>query len=190
MRKVAEVKNNDLLILFSGGSDSFLMSEIALKCRYNPLILFINYEQKMALEEYDKAFNYVNKYELNFILQPLRLQIDSALTGNKISGKYENVNENYVPQRNTMFLSIASSIAENFGIDKIWIGCDWSDNLGEFPDCKQEYINKFNELLTLSGSRKIEVECPIMGLTKENVKLILKDFGFDEDEYFSGYGEN
>jgi len=94
----------------------------------------------------------------------------------------------YVPFRNTIFLSLASSIAENNNINKIWFGPDWSDNLGDFPDCKQDYINKFNDMLKIAGSTQITVEAPLLGFTKENIIKLLDSFGIDSQEYFSGYG--
>ena len=53
----------------------------------------------------------------------------------------------YVPGRNTIFISIAFSIAENLGINMIWHGADYTDRLNFFPDCYQEYFVAFNELL-------------------------------------------
>ena len=117
------------------------------------------------------------------------LGISSGLTGAGEKNESGDVNEFHVPGRNTMFLSLAFSKAESLGIDTIWIGCDWSDMLNLFPDCYPEYIIRVNELFKVAGPKKITVEAPLMGLTKENIMKLLKSQDVDEKQIFSGYGD-
>ena len=69
----------------------------------------------------------------------------------------------------------------------IWIGCDYSDRLNLFPDCYQEYIVKFNEILKYAGPKEIKIEAPLMGMTKEFILELLESTGIKKDELFSGY---
>ena len=180
----------DVLILYSGGADSRLLLEIAIKLNLNPFCLFIDYGQKIKGEEMQKMINGCEKYSVDkktVIINGLGL--NSGLTGTLEKGRFEDVHPMSVPRRNTIFLSIASSFAENLGINKIWFGPDWSDNLNSFPDCKQEFINKFNELSKINGSTTITVEAPVLGLTKEMViEHLDKIYKVEKTEYFSGYG--
>lgn len=181
---------NDLLILYSGGADSRLLLEMALKMKYNPYCLFIDYKQLIKESEYPKCFKTLTDLKVdNSFVKIQGLDIESGLTGRGTKGLYENVHEMYVPRRNTFFLSIASSVAENLGIETIWIGPDWSDYLGEFPDCKQVFIDRFNKLSEVNGSSKIIVEAPLMGFTKSMVIKMLDSLNVSKDEYFSGYGD-
>lgn len=178
-----------ILILYSGGADSRLMLEFANKICLSPYCLLIDYGQlhkeellvaKTQLEELDLPYQIVNISNLN---------INSGLTGDGIKNDIGKVHEMHVAGRNSMFLSIAFSIAESKGINTIWIGCDWSDRLNLFPDCYQEYLIKINETFKIAGPKPIKVEAPLMGLTKENVLRLLKSFGVEEKEIFSGYGD-
>jgi 7-cyano-7-deazaguanine synthase len=117
------------------------------------------------------------------------LGINSGLTGDGTKDKTGEVHEMYVPGRNTMFLSIAFSIAESKDIDMIWLGSDWDDRLNLFPDCYQEYIYAMNFAFQFAGPKPIKVEAPLAGLSKLNIMKSLKFAGIQEHEIFSGYGE-
>ena len=88
-----------------------------------------------------------------------------------------------------MFVGIAASVAEDIGADTIWMGNDWSDYLNEFPDCKQEWIGRLGKVLEINGPNRINLEGPLMGLTKENILKMLKQRGVKGEDIFSGYGE-
>jgi 7-cyano-7-deazaguanine synthase len=180
--------NHDLVILYSGGADSRLMLEFAKEFGLNPFCVLVDYGQ-IHQEELRFAKSHLEKlmidYQLVFISG---LQIDSGLTGNGIKNETGEVHEMHVPGRNTMFLSVAYSIAESRGIDTIWLGSDWDDRLNLFPDCYQEYIVAMNELFKLAGPKPIAVEAPLSGISKVNIMTMLKRKGVDESEIFSGYG--
>lgn len=181
----------DLVILYSGGSDSMLMLKLALDLGKKPLAVLIDYGQK-HIKELEFAQEQLNKLKVDYQSVTLSgLNINSGLTGDGIKGQYENVSVYNVPARNSMFLTIAAGIAESNEIKEIWIGCDMSDFYGEFPDCKQEYIGMINKLFKIAFTYPITVEAPLLGMTKEMVLSILKNhFGISETEVYSGYGEH
>lgn len=186
------MNKDKVLVLFSGGADSVLLIELAERLYPNPpFALMIDYNQ-FHKEELNKAKEYLKtKLVSNKVVNISNLDIDSALTGKGTKGLYKNVSQYYIPGRNSIFLSIAFSVAESMGIDKIWIGCDWSDRQGEFPDCSQEFIYKLNDLFKISGSYPISVEAPLLGFSKELVLSLLdKFFNVDMTSIYSGYGEH
>jgi 7-cyano-7-deazaguanine synthase len=178
-----------ILILYSGGADSRLMLEFANKICLSPYCLLIDYEQ-LHVEELLAAEKQLQELDIPFQTVSIdNLKINSGLTGDGIKNRTGEVHEMHMPGRNSIFLSIAFSIAESRDIDTIWIGCDWSDRLSLFPDCYQEYLVKINEMFKIAGPRPIKVEAPLMGLSKENVLKLLKSFGVEEKDIFSGYGD-
>jgi 7-cyano-7-deazaguanine synthase len=178
-----------ILILYSGGADSRLMLELAHKIGLSINCLLINYDQ-LHSEELSIAKKQLEELEIPYQTVDLKnLNINSGLTGDGIKDDSGDVHEMYVPGRNTVFLSIALSIAESKDIKTIWLGCDWSDRLNLFPDCYQEYIVQINELFKIAGPKSIKVEAPLMGLSKKNIFGLLKSFGVDEGDIFSGYGD-
>jgi 7-cyano-7-deazaguanine synthase len=180
---------HNLVILYSGGADSRIMLEFAKSFDKTPYCVLIDYEQ-LHQEELSFARSHLLKENICFQIVKIKdLNINSGLTGNGTKDETGEVHEMYVPGRNTMFLSIAYSIAESRGIDTIWLGSDWDDRLNLFPDCYQEYIVAINELYKVAGPYPIKVEAPLSGWSKENIITYLKKSGVQEHEIFSGYGD-
>ncbi len=179
--------NDRIVILYSGGADSRLMLEFAKLMKKEIILLSIDYNQLHSQE-----LIFVNKIckqeKLKHVKVKLDVPVNSALTGDGKKNMSGLVHEFHVPGRNSMFLSIAFSIAESNNCDSIWIGCDWSDRLHLFPDCYQEYLVKINELFKVAGPFEIKVEAPLLGLSKENVLSLLQNAKIDDKEFFSGYG--
>jgi len=179
----------DLLVLFSGGADSVLMIQMAKLMNKDPYCVVIDYEQ-LHQQELDAAYDYLREEGIDWQTVKISgLKINSGLTGSGEKNESGEVHEMYVPGRNTIFISIAFSIAENLGIDTIWHGADYTDRLNFFPDCYQNYFVAFNELLQHAGPKDIEVEAPLLGLSKENILKILEYYGIDMEKIFSGYGD-
>jgi len=179
----------DLVILYSGGADSRLMLEAAKELDLNPYCLMIDYEQ-LHPQELQFAKSHLEKAMVDHQTVKISgLNINSGLTGNGVKDETGEVHEMHVAGRNTMFLSIAFSIAESKGINMIWLGSDWDDRLNLFPDCYQEYIVTMNEVFKLAGPKPISVQAPLTGLSKENIIKMLKKRGIGEHEIFSGYGD-
>lgn len=181
--------NSDLIVLFSGGADSTLLLNLARSINKKPLALMIDYGQ-LHIEElkFAKEFVEKNKFE-NMIIKIDGFNVNSALTGSGEKGTYEGVNIHNVPQRNTIFLSLAAGIAESKGINEIWFGANWEDYENLFPDCLQEYIGKMNNLLAISGSKPVKVYAPLLGMSKELIERLLISYKIDQEDIYSGYGE-
>ena len=180
-------EKEDLVILFSGGADSIFLLELAAQFEKNPFCVLFDYNQK-HVQELNFAKKYLNKRNITFREVKLDLNVDSALTGNLQEGKFENVSEFYVPARNSIFLSIASSISEDLDISEVWFGADWSDMEHEFPDCTQTFIDNMNRLLKSGMSKPVKVYAPLLGFTKEMVLDVLKSLNlYNGKDFFSGY---
>ncbi len=184
-----EKKNYDLVILYSGGADSRLMLEFAKEMGRTPYCIMVDYGQ-LNIDELKFAKSHL---EENFIDSQTvilgGLKVNSGLTGDGIKDETGDVHEMHVPGRNTMFLSIAYSIAESKGINTIWLGSDWDDRLNLFPDCYQEYIVAMNEVFKIAGPKPINIQAPLSGLSKIGIIRLLKNKGIGEHEIYSGYGD-
>lgn len=179
----------DLVILFSGGADSTLLLKMAEKLGKKPLALMIDYGQ-LHIQELEFAKRYCEKNKIkNMTIKIDGYEVNSALTGNGEKGIYQGVNIHNVPQRNSIFLTLAAGIAESKNIVEIWFGANWQDFELNFPDCLQTYIGKMNELLKISGVKPITVYAPLLGMSKELIIEMLKNYGMEKNEIFSGYGE-
>jgi 7-cyano-7-deazaguanine synthase len=180
--------NKDIVMLYSGGADSALMLRLAIMSGRKPYCLLIDYGQK-HLEELKFAKDQLDKLGVAYqIIKIDGLNVDSGLTGSLDEQRWENVHAMNVPGRNTIFIGLAISVAENMGIDEVWYGPDYSDRINLFPDCYQEYVVRMNEVLAISGVKPIQLVAPLLGMSKELILETLdKFFEVTEDQLHSGY---
>jgi 7-cyano-7-deazaguanine synthase len=178
----------DIVMLYSGGADSMLMLKLALMSGKTPYALLIDYGQK-HIEELEFAKEQLMNEKVQYqVVRVEGLNIDSGLTGSLTESRWDNVHEMNVPGRNTIFIGLAISVAENMGIDEVWYGPDYSDRINLFPDCYQEYVVKMNEVLAISGVRPIKLVAPLLGMTKEMILDILENqYGIKQYHMHSGY---
>ena len=181
--------NEDLIVLYSGGADSTLLLKMAIEMGKKPFALMIDYQQ-LHIEELEFAKKYLVKNNIkNITVRIEGYNVNSALTGIGVKAIYEGVNIHYVPQRNTIFISIAAGIAESENIPEIWLGANWQDFELDFPDCLQQYIGKMNKLLEISGPKPIKVYAPLLGMEKYMIHSLMNLYGIKQEDVFSGYGE-
>jgi len=180
---------SDLIIMYSGGSDSRLLLELALSMKLKPYCVLFNYGQK-HIKELEFAMNQLDSKHIDYQIVKIQdLDINSGLTGNLIESQYDNVHAMNVPSRNLIFTSLAAAIAESEGISTMWYGANWEDFKNKFPDCVQEWVGKVNELLKINSSVVIKLETPLIGFSKENILKLSEYYGINQDDVFSGYGD-
>ena len=156
------------IVLLSGGLDSTTMLRIVQEMKYEVHAITFSYGQRHSVE-IDAAKKVAQKYGIqNHRIVNIDLFGGSALTDNSLelnkSGKInaydpekENIPLSYVPARNTIFLSYALGFAEVIDAQKIFIGINAIDYSG-YPDCRPEYLKKFNELAKLATAVGVKNE--------------------------------
>lgn len=171
------MKTKDLaVVLLSAGMDSAVCASVASQ-NYRLAFLHFQYGQKAK----DKELECFHK--LTEFFKPERTQIvylsflkefgGSSLVSDEmeIPEKGEpGIPSTYVPFRNGIFLSIAAAWAEIIRARKIFIGVNEVDFSG-YPDCRREFIEVFNQAIN-KGTKPdthIEIETPIIGLTKKEI---------------------
>ena len=193
------------IVLLSGGLDSTTMVRIAQDKGYEVYALTFNYGQKHSIE-IEAAKTICKKHGIqNHCIANIDIKAigGSALTDDKLevnkNGQVlqydptkENIPLSYVPARNTIFLSYALGYAEVIGASKILIGVNVIDYSG-YPDCRPEYLKKFNELAKIAtaaavkGELAIEVEAPLLHMTKAEIIAEGTRLGVDYTDTLSCY---
>jgi len=178
-----------LLLLFSGGYDSTLLLHMAKSMGYDVHCLLFDYGQR-HVRELETAKRICQEQEVfQRVIKLPDLKLKSQLTSED-TAPYHGVSEWHVPARNLMFLSMAASIAESEGFDLIWYGANYEDRGNRFPDCYQEWVFRLNTVLEINGSRPIQVEAPLVGMTKETImRLAAAVYQINPEEVHSGYQE-
>ncbi|KAA0258080.1 7-cyano-7-deazaguanine synthase QueC [Deferribacter autotrophicus] len=167
------------IVLVSGGMDSCVTAAIAKDLGYELYFLHVNYGQRTEKRElqafYDISSFYNAKDTMVVDISYLKKIGGSSLTDESMEvekGKLnrEGIPTTYVPFRNANILSIATSWAEVIGAEKIFIGAVEEDSSG-YPDCREIFYKKFNELLSvaLASDFKVEVVTPLINLKKGQI---------------------
>ena len=169
--------NKKALVLFSGGLDSTTMLAMAKSNGYEITALTINYNQR-HVSEIDFSKKSLSQLQIN-------KQIIFDLDLSKIGGSAlpddipvpidsnDNIPTTYVPARNTIFLSLASSFAERLNISDIFIGANIIDYSG-YPDCRPEFIKSFEKTINLGTKLGVEgshfrIHTPLIKMTKAEI---------------------
>lgn len=169
------------IVLASGGLDSCVTIACAVSDGYDVSLMHINYGQRTQKRE-DKAFDDIAAYYK--ITNKMTVDIDylkriggSSLTDMSMKVEEDttpsstgNLPSTYVPFRNANMISIAVSWAEVIGAKKIYVGAVEEDSSG-YPDCREIFYEKFNDLLSVALSDKsdIQIVTPVIHFSKKDI---------------------
>jgi 7-cyano-7-deazaguanine synthase len=179
------------VVLLSGGLDSTTALYWAKKKGFAPVGLAVHYGQRHSREL--RAARLVAKkagvalLETAFTLPWLG---GSSLTNRKmkipeialakIGGG--GIPSTYVPGRNTIFLSLAVSLADSIGAEAIIIGANALDYSG-YPDCRPPFLNAFSKVAKLGTKRgteqhkRLKVLAPLLHLDKKGIVRLAERLG-------------
>ena len=174
------LKNKSIVVLLSGGLDSSTVTGIAKHSKARIFGLSFDYGQR-----HKKELNYASTIAKHFKIEEFKIiKLDLSLWGGSsltdaqksipIDGIQTNkIPNTYVPGRNTIFISVALSYAEAVDADLIGLGVNALDYSG-YPDCRPDYIKKFQELADLANKRgrennPIKLWTPLINLNKEEI---------------------
>ncbi len=187
------------VVLLSGGLDSTTTLYAARREGLTPVCLTIHYGQ-LHEREIESAKKIASSLKLEHWLIPLSLPwggsalTDPALEVPKGRDEREMSKEipvTYVPARNSIFLSLAASLAEVKEAEAIYFGANALDYSG-YPDCRPEYIRAFEEMMTRgtkagSEGRRIRIVAPLLKLGKADIVRLGKELGVPFEWTWSCY---
>lgn len=156
------------IILLSGGLDSTAAAAQAIADDYAPIALSFRYGQRheRELEAAKKVAAHLGIQEHYVMDVNLAQWGGSSLTDLGETLPQEGVQPDqipstYVPGRNTVFISLALSLAEAKSAQAIYLGINAVDYSG-YPDCRPEYLEAFQQLASLSSKAGLEGNAPIL----------------------------
>ncbi|MEC0229009.1 7-cyano-7-deazaguanine synthase QueC [Paenibacillus alba] len=184
----SEVTKKRAVIILSGGLDSTTCMGLAKEAGYELYPLSFDYGQRHKIE-IENAKQVAEHYGVSKRHKIIKLDFlrdfgGSALTDdtievpNVMDGAHPDAGESeipvtYVPGRNLLFLSIATSYAEVTGSEAIYIGVNALDYSG-YPDCRPAFIHKVEEVIALATKVGVEgkgitIETPLIDWTKAKI---------------------
>lgn len=172
------------IVLLSGGIDSAVTLYLARKKRFKTTALIFDYGQRhkkeilFAKRIAKKARSLYRVIKLSFPEKGSSLLDRKASVPANRSFKAigRSVPSTYVPARNLIFLSMATSFAESENIKAIFIGAHTQDFSG-YPDCRKPFFDVFKKVITKGTKRgkNIKIFTPLINKNKkEIIKMGLK----------------
>lgn len=150
------------VVLLSGGLDSATAAAQAIADGYDLIAVSFRYGQRHEREL--RAANVIASHlgiNQHFIVDVNLAQwggssltdVQQPLPQDGVVS--EVIPSTYVPGRNTVFISLALSLAEAQGAEAIYLGINAVDYSG-YPDCRPEYLEAFQTLASLSSKVGVE----------------------------------
>lgn len=174
-----------VVCLSSGGIDSSVILFMLKEKKHDVYPLYIDYGHKSANIEIKSLKEICRRLKVEpkiFQLQDIS-SISSGLTSPNIS----HVDNPYFPNRNLLFLTIASAYAHRNSIRVISIGL--LDNVN-FPDQSKNFLNKAEDSISEGLGYKIKILAPLIELDKREVVGLAKKHDIPLELTYSCYSGN
>ena len=167
------------LVLFSGGQDSTTCLYWAKQRFARVECLGFDYGQKHHVE-LEQAAKIARAADVPFSICDIRRTLSgSALTEHTkdMNAEHEKNTElpaSFVPGRNALFLTLASSHAYNRDIFDLVAGMCQTDYSG-YPDCRRTFVDAIQTSLSLAMECDFRIHTPLMYLTKAQTWRLAKE---------------
>lgn len=182
--------------LLSGGLDSATATAIARRDCDHVTALSFDYGQRHAIE-LDRAMVVGRDIGVDdhVVVSLHGVFSSSALTCDKPVPRHDpnfhGIPDTYVPGRNLVFLSCAVAMCESIGGQRVYVGVNAVDYSG-YPDCRPEFVQSFQQCCDLALKcsvlgNLVSIECPLINLSKREIKDLAGSLGVNIDATHSCY---
>ncbi len=153
---------NDLekgVLLVSGGMDSTTLMYLFVSKGVDFVPLFIRYGQHCADKEYATLMqviptSYREKVEVIDVSDIFKYSHSRFIRPANLWKEPINADDLYIPYRNVLLLTIASSFAQSLGLNRVYSVFINSNHAKEI-DCSADFFDKLEDLLSEYGAVKI-----------------------------------
>lgn len=188
-----------VLVALSGGMDSTVLLYLCKEIFDDVYAISFDYGQKHRVElKYAKEIAKIANVKEHIIVEipHYKLLNKSPLLahGSEMPEgivMIDNVPAANVPMRNLTFLSIMSSIADEYGINYLAIGVHATDN--PFPDCRPEFITAMEAAINSASAyvqktkERMHIFAPFLGVSKVDVAKLGNELDVPFEKTYSCY---
>jgi 7-cyano-7-deazaguanine synthase len=163
---------NKVVVIYSGGMDSFTVLNRALKDGKQVYALSFDYGQR-HVKELSCASDVCKSLTVNHKIIDISA-INQILAGSSLTddidipeGHYQadNMKSTVVPNRNMILLSLAVGYAVSVGASQVYYGAHSGDH-AIYPDCRPEFVAKMNDVCQIANYQAVEIYSPYLNDSK------------------------
>lgn len=185
--------SENVVVIYSGGMDSFTVLHRALRDGKTPHALTFDYGQRHK-KEIDYAAAVCKTLGVSHKVVDISA-INELVGGSSLTsdidvpeGHYEepSMKQTVVPNRNMILLSMAVGYAVSMEAEKVYYGAHSGDH-AIYPDCRPEFVEKMNNVCAIANYTPVEIVTPYL---KESKTAILTDglkMGLDYSQTWTCY---
>ncbi|MBF7072489.1 7-cyano-7-deazaguanine synthase QueC [Glaciecola sp. MH2013] len=164
-----------VVVIYSGGMDSFTVLNKAIKQGFDVYAVSFNYGQR-----HNKELSYAATVCERLGIEHKVIDISSVnqvLGGSALTddidvpeGHYEeeSMKTTVVPNRNMMMLSIAVAYAVAIEAEAVYFGAHSGDH-AIYPDCRTEFVEAMNAVCKIANYQAVEVRAPYLDCSKIDI---------------------
>jgi 7-cyano-7-deazaguanine synthase len=175
------------VVLLSGGMDSTTaLAQAVVDGAVNIVAVSFQYGSRHQLQELASAERVVKYYNrFGFCIERVVVIIPHHIfvgSGSSLIGESDIPDEEYhdpeketpsstvVPFRNANMISIATTVAESRGYDKVYVGVHATDAQGfAYPDCTPEFMGAMSAAIYVGTHHKVRLVTPFQWMDKSDI---------------------
>jgi len=182
-----------VVVIYSGGMDSYTVLNKALKQGFEVYALSFNYGQR-HVKELDIAATACKTLDVHHKIVDISA-INQLIGGSSLTddidvpeGHYEaqNMLSTIVPNRNMILLSLAVGYAVSLKAAKVYYGAHSGDH-AIYPDCRPEFVKKMDDVCRIANYDAVEIVSPYLKNTKIDILTDGLKMGLDYSQTWTCY---
>ncbi|WP_337840325.1 7-cyano-7-deazaguanine synthase QueC [Rheinheimera sp.] len=182
-----------VVVIYSGGMDSFTVLHKAIADGHEVHALSFNYGQR-HVKELDCARQVCQELGLSHKVVDIsainQLLAGSSLTDNidVPEGHYaaDNMKSTVVPNRNMILLSLAVGYAVSLNARAVYYGAHSGDHF-IYPDCRPEFVLKMHEVCQIANYEPVDIVSPYLNGNKIDILRDGLAMGLDYSKTWTCY---
>jgi len=185
--------SENVVVIYSGGMDSFTVLHKALREGKKVHALSFNYGQRHK-KELDYAASVCDSLAVPHKIVDISainsLIGSSALTSDieVPEGHYEepSMKQTVVPNRNMILLSLAVGYAVSLEAKEVYYGAHAGDH-AIYPDCRPEFVHRMNDVCGIANYTPVEIVTPYIDESKTAILTDGLNMGLDYGKTWTCY---
>ena len=182
-----------VVVIYSGGMDSFTVLNRAIADGFEVYALSFNYGQRHA-KELEFAANVCEKLKIPHKVVDITA-INELLAGSSLTddieipeGHYaeDSMKSTVVPNRNMILLSLAIGYAVSLEAEAVYYGAHAGDH-SIYPDCRPEFVEKMNDVSLVANYEPVRVHSPYLQVDKAAILADGLTMGLDYSQTWTCY---